>query len=733
MSKINISFLTFVLVSLVACSKSDNLNEPEVTVPVQARVETQVELGDSSQTYQVLGSQSLLSAIQAKQVMAVGNRKIKPKSLTLSFPKKLIGENFVFGGVVTQVSDVKNATLGNLKLSDLPPVFVNPVLSVKDNQFAMDLNGCLQNCDELSSQETVISLPIVALDEVNDRVVVDLSVLGEKLNLIKMLDPTGEATQLKTKTSEVVSMDFSASTLVFDVKVGMVPIQAKVGETPVETDFTVRWYLRLGSVFNPAFVSREKTPGVGYFMTERGRSPKIIRHGLTNFSGQADQGVVKYYLKNIPEEHKESFRLAFEAWNQKFIEATGRKLVRYEFVDVEDPRAKLLIPGDVRYNILEWDLVNDATYGGLGPSIANQFTGEILSSNVLVQGPRIIEIYKKWFKVSEKIQQLQAQGSESLAQEELKNFLVGRESETKKSKGQLKLTLQGRAGFNIHSQDRPYGDPVIQKEDFDLIPVGVSYEQYMRGYFMDLVAHELGHNLGLRHNFKGNLSAGEGEPQQGKVSVSIMEYLGRSFRYLDEIGAYDVEAIKYGYMGLLPTITDGFCTDEDVPDSENAKLSAECSRDDATSDPFGYFLRRLNRAVDLVISRGTEAPPAWKAQEMATFIEPTVRGVAFYATSAQSTSADWKQFFNKANRPQEASQVEAYVKSEIQSRLQPQDLDSVLSGKTEEAQGLVKQNLIEFQNLIGALLGQLSPSENSLVASQRTEHYHCCSHPLSYR
>ncbi|MBM4303957.1 MAG: hypothetical protein FJ112_06485, partial [Deltaproteobacteria bacterium] len=630
MVKINLSVITFVLVSLVACSKFDKLREPEVTVPVQDKIETRVELGDSIQTYQVLGSHSLLSAIKTKEVRGVGNRKIKTKSLVLSFPKKLIGENFVFGGVVTQVSDVKNATLGNLKLSDFPPVFVNPVLSVKDNQFSMDLNGCLQNCDELSSQETVISLPIVALDEVNDRVVVDLSVLGEKLNLIKMMDPNGEDTQLKTKTSEVVSMDFSASTLVFDVKISMVPIQTKAGENPEETDFTVRWYLRLGSVFNPAFVSREKTSGVGYFMTERGRVPKIIRHGLTHFSGQSDQGVVKYYLKNIPEDHKESFKLAFDAWNQKFIETTGRKLIRYEFVDIEDPRSKFLIPGDIRYNILEWDLVNDATYGGLGPSIANQFTGEILSSNILVQGPRIIEIYQKWFKVSEKIQELQSQGREFLAQEELKSFLLSREIETRKSKGQLKLTLQGKAGFNIHSQDRPYEDPVIQKEDFDLIPVGVSYEDYMRGYFMDLVAHELGHNLGLRHNFKGNLSAGEGDPQQGKVSVSIMEYLGRSFRYLDEIGPYDAEAIKYGYMGVLPTITDGFCTDEDVPDLQNTKLSAECSRDDATSDPFGYFLRRLNRAVDLVISRGTETASAWKAQEMATFIDSTVRGLAFY-------------------------------------------------------------------------------------------------------
>src|SRR3712207_7536078 len=37
----------------------------------------------------------------------------------------------------------------------------------------------------------------------------------------------------------------------------------------------------------------------------------------------------------------------------------------------------------------------------------------------------------------------------------------------------------------------------------------MTYEKYMEGYMLEIVAHELGHNLGLRHNFKGNLGAYE--------------------------------------------------------------------------------------------------------------------------------------------------------------------------------------------------------------------------------
>src|SRR5690606_14843403 len=95
---------------------------------------------------------------------------------------------------------------------------------------------------------------------------------------------------------------------------------------------------------------------------------------------------VKYYIKNVPNEFKKTFSKAMDAWNIEFKKTIGKDLLSYEFVDANDPRAELLIPGDIRYNIIEWDLVNKAGYGGLGPSIANQYTGETLSANVLIQG-----------------------------------------------------------------------------------------------------------------------------------------------------------------------------------------------------------------------------------------------------------------------------------------------------------------------------------------------------------
>src|SRR5690606_674692 len=131
---------------------------------------------------------------------------------------------------------------------------------------------------------------------------------------------------------------------------------------------------------------------------------------------------VHYYIKAVPQEFRKIFADAMDNWNAEFNKIIGRDLLTYEFVEIEDPRYEDLVAGDIRYNIIEWDLHNKAGYGGLGPSIANQFTGETLSANVLIQGPTIIELYTNWFGVSKKANELKANGLAREAGKLLKDF-----------------------------------------------------------------------------------------------------------------------------------------------------------------------------------------------------------------------------------------------------------------------------------------------------------------------
>ena len=228
--------------------------------------------------------------------------------------------------------------------------------------------------------------------------------------------------------------------------------------------------------------------------------------------------------------------------------------------------------------------------------------------------------------------------------------------------------------------------------------MNVTYDVYMAGYFMDMVGHEMGHNMGLRHNFRGNLGAqdanGTQPPSQGKVTTSIMEYLGRPFRYLDEIGPYDAMAIAYGYTGKKPPVLNGFCTDEDVGNATKADGSAECSRDDATSDPFSYFEGKVSRALDKLTERNTAVAPTWAVDDMGSELGAAFSGLGLYASSAAKASSTWTQFFGKAGRPADAAATPAYVAARIKAQLCDPKLDAGAANKpTAEAQAKVRTNL----------------------------------------
>ncbi len=636
----------------------------------------------------------------------------KEKSLLLGLPIGLIGEQSIFGGVITKVSDKSNDTLGALKLTDLSPLHVRTMTTTIDGKPAITLVGCPGKCDEESEQVGLINFPIVGVDKAKDQVILDLSAIGKELDLITMMDPTGAYTKLRAISSSTTTFDYSLSTLVFDVKTKMIPVGANPTNpaTPI-TEFTVRWYLKLNSAFNPAFISRTPTEGVGFFQTERSKETKITRFSTTNFGN-----TVKYYIKNVPKQYQTMFAAAFENWNKEFTQIIGRNLLSYEFIEANDPRSKLLIPGDIRYNIVEWDLDNKAPYGGLGPSIANQFTGETLSANVLIQGPTIIELYTRWFQLSSKARSLIAAGRNAEANKLIADFNREADQEmAERRKVKFALKLGQNLEMNVHGQRVELEDPMI-KNNFEIVPEGVTYEQYMTGYFGEMLAHELGHNLGLRHNFKGNLGATETR-ETGSVSRSIMEYLGRPFRHLNAIGEYDRMAISFGYRGMKPKNLNWFCTDEDQGSDKLTLLfkSPECTKSDATNDPFSFWESRMARAIEMLIDTKSTSAPVWKPIEIASQIDEAVTGLVSYAASAERTATTWTNFFGKLDRPNEAKDVKAYVLEAIKKKLCDPDLATIIASKeSAEAEKLAQENLDMMKKMVAiktASLGVFSTTD----------------------
>ncbi|MBK9034297.1 MAG: zinc-dependent metalloprotease [Myxococcales bacterium] len=97
--------------------------------------------------------------------------------------------------------------------------------------------------------------------------------------------------------------------------------------------------------------------------------------------------------------------------------------------------------------------------------------------------------------------------------------------------------------------------------------------QKLEAYVANMITHEIGHDLGLRHNFKGSLVA--------PYSSSVMDYTDFETRIAqaEQPGSYDVGAVRYLYGLDADLPTEPFCTDEDLG------LDPDCQQFDTGADP----------------------------------------------------------------------------------------------------------------------------------------------------
>ena len=671
------------------------LKEPSKNLTHLERVRTQLrslEAPASTSSNDVVADLQTISDSNADNQLVVG------------FPIDGLNKKYLFGGVITKVAGTDSEDYGILKLSDLPALHVEAgVVDLEDDEYVFVLVGCFGPCTAQNEPGVLVKAPVLGVNNDETHAMIDLSGLGNELNLFEIIkgpDSADNPIQADTLSSKTIKSDFSDSTLIFDI------------ETKIKTDqnenITIvgRWYIKdLDSLKAGDFIKREPNKNVGFFQNDL--DEKYISRLPTTKDGATEK--VKYYIKNVPEEFRGGFVAAINEWNTNFFNMSGEKLLDYEFLESGDPRNKFIVAGDIRYHVIEWDLVNLAPYGGFGPSISDYETGQIVSANVMVQGPVIVNLYKGWFKVEEDANLLASHGLTTAAATVRDNFANSIEkASTKKS---FKLSM-GNLEFNIKGQSPEYHDPLVAAEevkkrmDFFDTPEGFDFDTYMLGYFQELVAHELGHNIGLRHNFRGNFGK-QSDHAEGEVSSSVMEYLSRTERHLNRISSYDMMAVKFGYMGITPEVEGVFCTDENVPSARNPRLSAECSRNDLGTDPYGYFKQILQKAFDTVLNKSSDQASDWLVVQMKSEIQNATQGMAAYYSSAEDTSETWTNWNSDVSRPTSVREIKNYVLSDLKSIACDEEIAEVIQGKSEQAdQEKVKGDIKEIKKRVIKHMGE---------------------------
>ena len=304
---------------------------------------------------------------------------------------------------------------------------------------------------------------------------------------------------------------------------------------------------------------------------------------------------IVYWLdRDIPEKYRETIKAGVLEWNKAF-EKIGFKDAIHVEVQPDDAQFST---ADSRHASIRWVVRDEVGALAIGPSRADPRTGEILDAD--------IEIEDGWTRVPRR------QAAEQFVP---------------------RARTDGDASFC------DYGDVAMDELAFamDLLvargemdPEGPEAEKYVLATLKDVVTHEVGHTLGLQHNFRASTVYSQKQLSDASftsthgIGGSVMDYNAINLALQDEpqgdyvmhsIGPYDYWAIEYAYKPIAPAQEKeelakiaarsgepelAFGNDIDAGFGGSAEgMDPQVNRRDLGSDPLDYAMRRLTLSREL--------------------------------------------------------------------------------------------------------------------------------------
>jgi len=457
------------------------------------------------------------------------------------------------------------------------------------------------------SDSVIFAVNVVSIDPETQAKVIDLSNLMMERDLANLTQALGWVVSGYSRNPDLSRMTHLATfpqNLEMDTTIGFSgggmpadPIAALFGFSlqglPDNRGFTLGVRYSLSAL--PATARYQPRPAderVGYFLTafraplQAGQTDNFVRYinrwQLEKQNPEAELSPPKepivFWIENtVPPDYRDALRQGTLMWNEAFEAAGFQGAIEVR----QMPDDADWDPADVRYNVIRWSDSLRPWAFGLGPSRVNPLTGQILDADVILDANtvRILQ------------QQYQSRGLDSSPEAELYLQLCGQRSQDWYLQW-LAIQQHGEAGLAIaqtlpeslgsHSSHRLTDDhcagytgnqqtafgalalSTLSRPDFG----GDQLNDYIQQYLAALTAHEIGHTLGLRHNFAGSqllapdeLNNVEVSRDRGLVS-SVMDYFppnvappeGQQGDFFPRrLGPYDIWAIQYGYQTVPPS------------------------------------------------------------------------------------------------------------------------------------------------------------------------------------
>jgi len=367
---------------------------------------------------------------------------------------------------------------------------------------------------------------------------------------------------------------------------------------------------------------RLSDPRVGYFTTDYqdfdddSRDDQMVRYIYRWQIEKADPKAalsppkkpIVFWLDNaIPIEYRDAVRDGLMYWNRAFEQIGIKDAIQIK----QMPDNADWDTADMRYNTIRWVTSPGNAYA-IAQARVNPITGQILNANITVDAN--MAHYTKWER----------------------NHLVNPASYFADTPAMDAKALDPRAcDMAAGSMEQAaFGALALNL----LAPPGITIDEkiYTNTFLRDTVSHEMGHIMGLRHNFIASTFHSlddlkdEKKIQQEGISASVMDYVPFNVSALKRkgvdywaptIGPYDMWAIRYGYMPInartpederpqLETIASQCNLPGHAYESDEIadQFDPAVTRFDLGSDPLAYWNRMLDLSRYLMLHLGARVP-----------------------------------------------------------------------------------------------------------------------------
>jgi len=288
--------------------------------------------------------------------------------------------------------------------------------------------------------------------------------------------------------------------------------------------------------------------------------------------------------RNVPVVYRETVRAAILEWNRAFEKIGISQALRVEQQ-----------PDDAKFDTLDfgvasvrWMMNAEPAFGAIGPSHIDPRTGEILDADIAFEG-------------------MAARGARTLRARVLQGGQSPQSTGNLEAAPALDSTLpvsfatpisffptadEGRNATGNHAycqhaslaaEQLGYALDVMQARG-ELDPDGPLARQFVLDYVKEAIMHEVGHTLGLRHNFRASRVYTEAQladpefTRANGTTGSVMEYTAVNLPspgqtggvpFQTALGPYDYWAVEYAYKTMAPGST---------PAAEQAELQRIAAR-----------------------------------------------------------------------------------------------------------------------------------------------------------